>query len=254
MKTRFKQTKELVYETSHLIKKLLENNLEIENKSEKDWVTNIDKEAEKFLVENLLNFYPEASFLLEEETVTFNEKDEMFVIDPIDGTSNLIHQKEYFGISVAYFYKEEPVFGIVYDVMADKMYAGYKNEGATLNNQKLDMLNHDTRVENSILLGNITREGLFNVELDEILDTIPTYRYLGSGALDTCRVAQGQASAYVFPQIKVWDIAASLIILNEVGGTFYLNGKIDTFTFNDQAQPLLACANKHVLDKLMSWI
>ncbi|HZJ86876.1 MAG TPA: inositol monophosphatase [Erysipelothrix sp.] len=253
METRLNQTKKLVYETSALILDLLKNNLEIEAKSEKDWVTNIDKEAEKFLVKNLLKLYPNASFLLEEDTVQFKMKDELFVIDPIDGTSNLIHQKEYFGISVAYFYKKEPVFGIVLDVMADKMYVGVKNKGATLNEKPMNKLDNNTRVDNSILLGNITRDGLFKVSLKEILDTIPTYRYLGSGALDTCKVAQGHASAYVFPEIKAWDIAASLIILNEVGGTFSLGGHIDTFIFDDNSYPLMACANETVLNKLMSW-
>lgn len=254
MEKRLALTKTIVYRAGDLIKDLMKDELEIENKSSKDWVTNIDKETEAFLVKNILEKYPESSFLTEEDTVTFKERDEMWIIDPIDGTSNLIHQKEYFAISIAYFEKQEPIFGIVYDVMKDEMFVGVTGQGAYVNDEKLSDLNDDITVENSILLGNLTREGLFKADIKEIIDTIPTYRYLGSGALDTCRIANKQASAYVFPKIKIWDIAAGLIVLKEVGGTWYLGGSIDTFIFNDESHHFMACANKKVLDKLLTWV
>ena len=254
MNQRLETTKTLTYKAGALIKELLKQDLKVEAKSAKDWVTNIDKETEKFLVESIQQAFPNSSFLTEEDTVTFDEHDEMWIIDPIDGTSNLIHQREYFAISIAYFYKQKPVFGIVYDVMKDEMFVGESGVGAFVNDVPLQQLDGTARVGNSILLGNITRKGLFNVPLEEILDTIPTHRYLGSGALDTCRVANDQASSYVFPKIKIWDIAASLIILKEVGGTWLLGDKVNGFIFDKQSYPYLACSNEAVLKKLMSWM
>lgn len=246
--------KEIIYEAAQNIRTEINQELVIENKDTKDWVTNIDKETEKFLVNKLTEAFPHSGFLTEEDTVDYKKAEALWIIDPIDGTSNMIYQKDHFAISVAHYINEKAAFGIVYNVMSDEMYVGIRGEGAYLNDIKLEKLDPSIDLSNKILLGNIFRKDMFSVDTEVISSVIPAFRHLGSGAIDSCRVADAKASAYVFPKISVWDIAASTIILKEVGGTWQFGDQVDSIHFNSGSYRFMAASNKEVLQTLQSWL
>ena len=125
-----------------------------------DFVTNVDKSTEVFLVEGIKAAFADQDFLTEEDTTPRVDSDELWIIDPIDGTTNFIYQKKNFAISIAYYHREKPVFGIVYDVMADKMFLGITGKGSYLNGEKLKRL-IKANFKESILYGDLYSLSMF---------------------------------------------------------------------------------------------
>jgi len=247
---------DIIKDAGILAQSLLTDDLEIHNKSAQDWVTNIDITIEKFLVENILKVMPEANFLAEENTHNIKGSDHLFIIDPIDGTTNLIHQKQNFAISVAYYHQSQPQYGFVFDVMGDKLYKGISGDRAYLNGVPFSP-NKNRRNEplkNGLLFGDIYRKDLFKKPYDDIKSYIAAHRFLGSCAIEICEVAFEKAHAYVFPKITIWDGAAALIILKCTGGTWYFDNEIEGYPLNDKKSIMIACLNDSVLQELLQWI
>lgn len=248
-------TKQLVLDAGSLIKELMTTSLSVEEKSSKsDLVTNVDKACERFLVEGIQKEYQNQSFLTEENTVEQELGDDMWVIDPIDGTTNFIFQKENFSISVAYFHKQEPVFGIVLDVIKDEMYWGHVDVGAFVNDVKCDLLSTSTTLSNALLTGDVYRPGLFKLSPTEMKPKFLTHRFLGSGALETAHVSSGKFHAYVFPKITIWDVAAAMILLKCVGGTWLFGDEHDTFIFDDVPRVFVGASNLHIKNELVGYL
>lgn len=250
------QIETIVKKAGILVRELLEEDLEIKNKSARDWVTNIDVTVEKFLIDNILKVLPEANFLAEENTHHTKGFNHLFIIDPIDGTTNLIHQKQNFAISVAYYHQNQPQFGFVYDVMGDKLYKGVTNGKAYLNGIPFTPSpnRNNSSLENNLIFGDIYRKDLFKKPYEEIKNYIAAHRFLGSCAIEICEVAFEKAHAYVFPKISIWDGAAALIILKCTGGTWYFNHEIEGYPLNDHKSVMLACLNDSVLQELLQWL
>lgn len=248
-------TKQLVLDAGDLIRQLMQEDLNVEEKTSKsDLVTNVDKATERFLVEGIHAQYEDQSFLTEEKTVENEMGDHMWVIDPIDGTTNFIFQKENFSISVAYFYQTKPVFGIVYDVMNKRMYWAHVDLGAYVDDVKLKQLDQNTELSHALLTGDVYRPGLFKISPEALKPKFLTHRFLGSGAIETAQVGAGKFHAYVFPKIKIWDIAAALIILQCAGGTWYFGEEHDTFIFDDQPRLFIGASNDSIKNELLEYI
>lgn len=254
LKRKIVYTQELLYLAGENIKEMLQEDLTITAKSEKDWVTNIDKTTEEFLVTKLRNEFPESNFLTEEDTVATKGKNHLWIIDPIDGTTNLINQKKNFAISVGYYEDGEPRFGIIYDVIYDQMYVGIKDEGAFVNGAKVKNLNPNKTLDNTILFGDIYRPNFFKEDHKIMKERIATHRFLGSAALEICGVGLGHAGAYVFPKVSIWDIAAAVTFLKCVGGTWYFANEIEGFPLEDNKHLILACANENIQNELLTWL
>lgn len=248
-------TKKLVLDAGSLIKDLMKSSLSVEEKTSKsDLVTNVDKACERFLVTGIQKEYQNQSFLTEENTVARDMGDDMWIIDPIDGTTNFIYQKENFSISVAYFYKKQPVFGIVYDVMKDEMYWGHVDLGAFVNESKCDLLDPTTLLSDALLTGDVYRPGLFRLSPNEMKPKFLTHRFLGSGALETAHVSSGKFHAYVFPQITIWDVAAAMILLKCVGGTWVFGDTHDGFAFDDTKRLFIGASNQLIKNELLGYV
>lgn len=253
MNNKLEFTKQLVLEAGEIIRKMMKESVEVtEKSSHRDLVTNVDKAIEVFLVENISSKFADQSFLTEEKTVETIETDDMWVIDPIDGTSNFIFQSDNFAISVALYHKRLPVFGIVYDVMEDKLYWGEIGVGAYLNGTQLDNLDQTTELFEVMITGDVYRPDLFKVSPEELKQLFLTNRYLGSGALETSMVGAGRFGAYVFPQIKLWDIAAGVIILECVGGTWKFGDHENSVPFDDETRVFIGAQNNRIKDALVA--
>ena len=107
----------------------------VEMKGLRDYVSYVDKEAEKLLVTALKQYIPNAGFLTEEDTVEQAQKEYTWIIDPLDGTSNYVHGLAPYNVSIALLHNHETILGVVYNPLANEMFTAIKGDKARLNNQ-----------------------------------------------------------------------------------------------------------------------
>mgnify|MGYP001237278472 CR=1 FL=1 len=181
-------------------------NLQVSKKGPKDFVTNSDKKAEEILIKELSK--KKFSIISEEAGLIVKEnKENYWIIDPIDGTTNFLHGIPHFCISVAYMCNNEIISGVIYDPIKNDIYYGEKNSGAFLNNQRI-------RVSKK----NNFNECLFGSNLESLKNTNLNIRISGSAALDLAYVASGKLDGFFQKKLNIWDIAAGILILDESGG------------------------------------
>ena len=251
MREKIDFTVQLVKEAGENIKVLMSEGIAIDTKSaDNDFVTNVDKATEVYLVEGIKKRFSNQDFLTEEKVVATEGLDDLWVIDPIDGTTNFIYQQKNFALSIAFYYQKKPVFGIVYDVMADELFLGIKGEGAFLNGEKLPMLDQNTKLIDSLLYGDLYSLTMFKDEPEEFRKNFVAHRYLGAASIEICGLAINRHQVYMSKNLKVWDVAAGAIILNEVGGHFSFDGLIDDIYYNDDDGEWISCINDTILNEL----
>ncbi|NHM77078.1 inositol monophosphatase family protein [Staphylococcus sp. 11511212] len=214
--------KNLVLEAGNNIRKWMNEDLEIEAKSNpNDLVTNVDKSVETFIVNQIQAQYPHHKIIGEEGHGHDIDSTEgvVWVIDPIDGTLNFIHQKQNFAISIGIFKDGQAYAGFVYDVMRDILYHAKANKGAYKNETSLPSLQSTALKESIVGLNpNWLTKPQMGAILQPIIQDSRTARAYGSAALEIVYVATGLLSAYITPRLHPWDYAGGLIILQEVGG------------------------------------
>ncbi len=194
----------------------------IEFKSFNSLVSYVDKEAEKQLVDGLSKILPEAVFLTEEETVESQKGKLKWIIDPLDGTTNFLHQLPFFSISVALENEGEIVLGFVYEVNRKECFYAWKSGGAFLNGKPIHVRKVKTLEETLIATG----FPYYDYDMiDAYLNVLQTFmtdtrgiRRLGSAALDLAYVACGRFDAFFEYSLNPWDVAGGAIIVQEAGG------------------------------------
>jgi len=186
--------------------------LQVSSKGPSDFVTNADVKAEKIIIEELIKSKRNYSIISEEsEKKIINDKDNVWIIDPIDGTTNFLHGVPHFAISIALKSKNEIVSGLIYDPIKDEMFYAEKNNGAYCNNQRIRVSNKKN-LENCLFAtgGNYTEE--VKTKKNIII------RKSGSAALDMAYVAAGKFDGYFQKNLNIWDIAAGIVLVKEAGG------------------------------------
>ena len=182
--------------------------LQVSKKGPRDFVTKTDKHVEKILIDELSKTKSNYSFLSEEVgKIEKKDKDNIWIIDPIDGTTNFLHGIPHFAICIALESKKEIVSGLIYDPIKDEMFYAEKNKGAYLNNQRL-------RVSNKSLI----EECLFSSNHEGVKYSNLNMRYSGCAALDLAYVASGRLDGFFHNKINIWDIAAGALLVKEAGG------------------------------------
>ena len=182
--------------------------LQVSKKGPHDFVTKTDKTVEKILIEELSKSKKNYSFLTEETGVIKNkDKENIWIIDPIDGTTNFLHGIPHFAISIALKSKDELLSGLIFDPIKDEMFFAEKDKGAFLNNQRL-------RVSNK----NSLEECLFSSNNEGVKFSNLNMRCSGSAALDLAYVASGRLDGYFQNKINLWDVAAGALMIKEAGG------------------------------------
>ena len=182
--------------------------LQVSIKGPTDFVSNADLKAEKIIIEELKKARPHYSFISEEDGSEINkDKNNTWIIDPIDGTTNFLHGVPHFAISIALKSNDEITSGLIYDPIKDEMFYAEKENGAYFNNQRIRVSKKKNL--NSCLFAT---GGKFEHEID-----LPV-RKTGSAALDMAYVAAGRYDGYFQNNLNLWDIAAGIIILKEAGG------------------------------------
>ena len=182
--------------------------LQVSRKGPRDFVTKTDKQVEKILIEELSKSKKNYSFLSEETgKITNKDKENIWIIDPIDGTTNFLHGIPHFAISIALETNGEVLSGLIFDPIKDEMYFSEKNKGAFLNNQRL-------RVSKKSSLNDC----LFSSNQEGVKFSDLNMRYSGSAALDLAYVASGRYDGYFQNNINIWDVAAGALMIEEAGG------------------------------------
>ena len=182
--------------------------LQVSIKGPTDFVSNADLKAEKIIIEELKKARPHYSIISEEDGSEVNkDKNNTWIIDPIDGTTNFLHGVPHFAISIALRSGDEIVSGLIYDPIKDEMFYAEKESGAFFNNQRIRV--SKKRELNSCLFAT---SGITKNEVDLPL------RKSGSAALDIAYVAAGRYDGYFQNDLNLWDIAAGIILVKEAGG------------------------------------
>ena len=182
--------------------------LQVSKKGPYDFVTKTDKHVEKVLIEELSKIKKNYSFITEETGIIKNkDKENIWIIDPIDGTTNFLHGIPHFAICIALQYKNEIVSGLIFDPIKDEMFFAEKDKGAFLNNQRLRVSK-----KNSI------DDCLFSSNHEGVKFSNLNMRYSGCAALDLAYVASGRLDGFFHNKINLWDVAAGEILVKEAGG------------------------------------
>ena len=182
--------------------------LQVSKKGPNDFVTKTDKHVEKILIEELSKTKKNFSFLAEESgSIKNKDKENIWIIDPIDGTTNFLHGIPHFAICIAHQSKGEILSGLIFDPIKDEMFFAEKDKGAFLNNQRL-------RVSKKNLLDHC----LFSSNHEGVKFSDLNMRYSGCAALDLAYVAAGRLDGFFHNKINLWDVAAGEILVKEAGG------------------------------------
>ena len=212
--------------------------LQVSKKGPTDFVTNADIKTEKIIIEELKKAKPNYSIISEENGIENNkDKDNTWIIDPIDGTVNFLHGIPHFAISIALKSKNEITSGLVFDPVKNEMFYAEKNNGAFFNN-------HRIRVSKK----NDLNECLFVTGGKIQINTDLPYRKSGCAALDMAYVASGRYDGYFQNNLNIWDIAAGIILVKEAGGVL---NEID-LSINENIKIIASSANinSKLLEKL----
>lgn len=195
---------------------------QIEVKSLNSLVTYVDKTSEKMLVEALQKLSPEAGFITEEETIHKKSESLIWVIDPLDGTTNFIHGIPCFSVSIALMEREEVVVGVIYEVNMDECFYAWKNGGAFLNGNKINVTTtknlSDTLLATGFPYYDYKHMRSYLKILSELMEKTRGIRRLGSAATDLAYVACGRFDAFYEYSLNAWDVAAGALIVQEAGG------------------------------------
>lgn len=196
-------------------------NLEIEEKSKNDFVTQVDRRAEEKIIETLLKAFPTHS-ILAEESGEFGDSEFQWIIDPLDGTTNFLHGFPHFAVSIAMAQNGKLKHGVIYDPMKQELFAASKGDGATLNNRRI-RVNKPASTEGALLGTGFpfrskqhfpAYQGMFNTFFESATDI----RRAGSAALDLAYVAAGRLDGFWEIGLQPWDMAAGALIIREAGG------------------------------------
>jgi myo-inositol-1(or 4)-monophosphatase len=195
-----------------------------ETKGLNNFVTYVDKGSEKMLIEKLAPLIPEAGFIAEEGTSVKKGLKYNWVIDPLDGTTNFLHGVHPYAVSIGLMENDEIIAGVVHEAGGDETFTAWKNGGSWLNGKRIHVSSTPK------LSGSLAATGfpynLFN-RLDPYMDLLTFLvknthglRRLGCASIDLAYVACGRFDLFFEYDLKLWDIAAGMLIVREAGGRF----------------------------------
>ena len=221
----YKLVKQIVRQASKLFTDR-ESAGRIKEKGMCDFVTAVDEAVQNFIQKELQLLYSDILFMGEESTEASIDMNRLvWVLDPVDGTTNLIHDYKNSAISLALLDKKEVVAGITYDPYLDEMYFAEKGKGAYLNEQPIHVSNAKSISESLIAIGTspyYKNEAADNFKtFEKIYMDCQDIRRTGSAALDLAHIACGRIEGYLEKKLKIWDFAAGALIVREAGGCVF---------------------------------
>jgi myo-inositol-1(or 4)-monophosphatase len=198
--------------------------LRVSTKSPNDFVTEVDQLAEQAIIEILLGAYPGHGILAEESGRTMGSKDSEYVwiIDPLDGTTNFIHGFPVYAVSIALAFRDQVQQAVVYDPTRNDLFYASKGRGAFLNDRRLRVSKRTRMQESLIGTGFPFRKGdnfkRYVQMFEDVSQSCAGLRRPGAAALDLCYVAAGWYDGFFETGLNPWDMAAASLMITEAGG------------------------------------
>jgi myo-inositol-1(or 4)-monophosphatase len=214
---------EIAKEAGQIVREGFGKTLDIEFKTnESNLVTQIDKASEKRIIDYVKKEFPTHGILAEESGESKNTSEYLWVIDPLDGTTNFAHGFPIFSVSIGVQRNGLTIAGVVYDVMKDIVYSAESDSGAYANNKRINVSLNDKLQRALLVTGfpyNIAENPDNAFERFIVLTKASRgMRRLGSAAIDFCYVANGVFDGFWEVYLHPWDICAGKLILEEAGG------------------------------------
>lgn len=209
------------YKGGEVLKANFGKKCKVQKKGAKDLVTESDTESERLIIETIRNVFPSHGILAEESGSSNNGAECIWIIDPLDGTTNFAHNLGLFAVSIAFSINGDIAAGIVLNPVTGELFTAVKGEGAELNGIPIHV-SETTSLSDSLLVTgfpyNVKDIKPLQARFFNCLNASQGIRRLGSAALDLCYVASGRFEGFWEENLKPWDTAAGLIIASEAGG------------------------------------
>jgi len=196
--------------------------LKIQTKTYNDFVTEVDKAAEQAIIETLKDLYPSHGFLGEESGESNSESEHIWIIDPLDGTTNFLHGLPQYCISIALQERGVLTQGLVYDPNRNDLFTATKGRGAFLNDKRI-RVSQRTKLQQAMIgtgfpFRDFTHLETYMAMLQDMIKKTSGIRRPGSAALDLAYVAAGWYDGFWEIGLSAWDIAAGGLLVQEAGG------------------------------------
>ncbi|MCX7876885.1 MAG: inositol monophosphatase [Melioribacteraceae bacterium] len=214
---------DITKQAGEILKDGFKKNFEIEFKTNSsNLVTEYDKKSEALIIDFIKKEFPDHSILAEESGRQDLSDEYLWLIDPLDGTTNFAHGLPIFSVSIGLMKNRELIYGVVYDVMRDALYSAEKKAGSFCNGHKINVSSNEN-LKNSVLVTGFPYNVSENPDkaferFIAFLKNSRAVRRLGSAAIDMCYVAEGVFDGFWEVALNPWDIAAGKLIIEEAGG------------------------------------
>jgi myo-inositol-1(or 4)-monophosphatase len=196
--------------------------INITKKGPNDFVTEVDKAAEEAIIYTISKAYPDHSFLSEEAGEIINkDPDSIWIIDPLDGTTNFIHGLPQYCVSIAFQKNGIIEHGVIYHPLTQDLFTASRGQGAQLNGKKI-RVSKQAKLEGALISANLPRDSKYLdgycKAMTELHDKVAGVRRSGSTALDLAYLAAGYIDAFWTTHLQPWDMAAAILLIREAGG------------------------------------
>jgi myo-inositol-1(or 4)-monophosphatase len=196
--------------------------LKINIKSDHDYFSEVDIKAEQAIIHVIHKAYPEHSILAEESGLQQGNPDSIWIIDPLDGTSNYLHGFPFFSVSIAVKIKGRIEHGVIYDPLRHECFSASRGRGARLNERRI-RVSKQIQLSSSLLgtgfpSRNATIGQRYLPTFEALFGMCAGVRRTGSAALDLAYVASGRLDGFWEMGLRPWDIAAGALLIREAGG------------------------------------
>lgn len=198
------------------------DSLKIERKGKSDFVTQVDRGAEAEIVKIIRKHYPEHAILGEEGGASGSDSEVRWIIDPLDGTTNFLHALPHFAVSIGVQVRGRLEHGVVYAPCTQDLYVASRNEGATLNSKRIRVSKvkepEDALIGTGFPIRNPETLDTYLPMMRRVAENTAGLRRAGAAALDLAYVAAGRLDGFFELNLKPWDIAAGIVLVQEAGG------------------------------------
>lgn len=247
--------KQIARKAGKIVKEGYSSHKEVSHKGVVDLVTEYDVRTEKYIITELAKHFPDYTLVGEESHEGGGyHYDKAIYIDPIDGTTNFVHGIPHLAISIGVWEEGKPKYAVVYNPILEEMFWAEKGQGAYCNDVHIQVSTQD-RLQNALIATgfpyakvNAGIEYRWVVAcITNLLPHIQDIRRLGAAAIDLCYLAQGRVEAFYEIDLKPWDVAGGILIVQEAGGKVS-NVKGEKFDFDDKS---IVASNSKVHEQLL---
>lgn len=215
----FETAKNAAFEGGKILKENFGRVIDMKKKAGGSFVTNVDIDSERRILEILKSKYPYHNFFSEESGIEDNNSEYTWVVDPLDGTHNYIQNIPFFAISIGLKYHDGVMFGVIYLPMFNEMFHSIKGNGSFLNDRKIKVSKNREIDKSVVIYSGVFRKKPQHVYgLIDIVKRVKFFRNFGAASIDLCYVACGRVDACVERNVWEYDYIAGKLLVEEANG------------------------------------